>query len=114
VPETGDCDEPLVWGAEREIPRTDELGFVTRCVYSGRNVRFRLVGADQVVRITNAKDADVSVVGRGSVILKASPLALLGRAGTYSLNGGDYLPLPDIAKRITLGTPLAGGGNVIQ
>jgi hypothetical protein len=111
VPDSGDCDEPLVFGAEREVVKTDELGFVTRCVYSGRNLRFRLVGAEQLVRITNAKDADLSVVGRGSVILKA---AAPFRSGTYSLNGGDYVPLPDVAKRIVLGTPLAGGGNAVQ
>jgi hypothetical protein len=108
APKDDDCDLLSVWGAETEKTRLkpDRGGdFVTVCVFSGRDVRFRLIGQHEV-RLTGkdgiGKDISLSAVGRGPVSIKGSGGE---RDGTYSVNGGDYVSLPDELKRIVLGTP---------
>ena len=92
----GNCEGPLVWGAERERPVIDHLGQIVACVYSGQNVRFRLVGGKQELKIQRGRDIDLSVVGRGHGQIR-------GQSGQYSLNGGDYIALPDEIRKITIG-----------
>ena len=92
----GDCDGPLVWGAERERPVIDHLGQIVACVFSGQNVRFRLVGGKQDLRIQRGRDIDLSAVGRGFGSIR-------GIGGQYSLNGDAYVPLPDDVRRFSLG-----------
>lgn len=49
-----------------------------------RDGRWKVIGGAFLVRVSNATDVDISLVGRGRVSLR-------GTAGTYSVNGGDPL-----------------------
>jgi hypothetical protein len=74
-----DAGVPVVTGAERErdIDKDGEVEF-----YSGRDVRWKVLGGRYWLKIRQARDVDLSVVGRGTV------LRLRGTAGTYSVNDG--------------------------
>jgi hypothetical protein len=107
-PKAGHCDGPLVWGADIEKPRfvvdplTGESSL--RCVYTGLNIRFRLVGGDHDVKIVRGRDVAISAVGRGKAFLKG----MGGLAdGSYSVDARDYVSMPDEGRKITIGTPLA-------
>jgi hypothetical protein len=58
----------------------------TTTVYSGTNLRFRIVGKFRVT--IKGSDIDLTGVGQGRVGLK-------GTDGTYAFNGGVRRPLPD-------------------
>lgn len=111
VPKDGDCDALDVWGASRTRESVDELGVVFRCHFIGRNVRFRFVGGQHVIKIgrvlTPARDVDLSVVGRGFAFLKGSTSVL---DGVYSPNGEPFQSMPDEGKGLTIGAPTAPGG----
>ena len=49
-----------------------------------RDGRWKVIGGAFLVRVSNATDVDISLVGRARVSLR-------GTAGTYSVNGGDSL-----------------------
>jgi hypothetical protein len=72
-----------------------------RFLYSGENVRFRLIGGLSKVRI-EATGIDVSAVGRGTATLDGSGFSDL-QTGRYSLNGGPFLAMPRVPKLLTLG-----------
>ena len=106
-PRSGDCESLLVWeqgfradAVESEL-RTGEL----KCVFSGRNMRFRLVGGEPNVQLRGT-NIFVTAVGRGQATLKGQ------RSGTpsdgkYSLNGGVFEPFPVESVKLTIGAPLA-------
>jgi len=107
-PKAGHCDGPLVWGADVEKPRFTvdaETGLTTlRCVYTGANMRFRLVGGDHDIHIVRGRDVSISAVGRGKGFLKGTG----GTSdGTYALDARDYVSLPDEGRKITIGAPPA-------
>ena len=111
APKDDDCDTLNVWGAEDEKTRLKPVrirkgdittsDLVTVCVFSGKDVRFRLVGQNQV-RL-DGLNISVSAVGRGPVAIKGDGGLT---DGTYSVNGGDYVSLPDELRRFVLAPPL--------
>jgi hypothetical protein len=112
APRDGDCDLLEVWGATREKPWTDEDGVVYACQFFGRNIRFRFVGGQHVIRIGRpqvpARDIDLSVVGRGTAHLKGATGLL---DGVYSRNGEPYQPLPGEGLSFRIGAPAATPGG---
>jgi hypothetical protein len=114
-PKAGHCDGPLVWGADLERPRgiVDlETGeYHLRCVYTGANIRFRLVGDDHDITIVRGRDVAISAVGRGTAFLKGRGGITGLPDGTYSIDGRDYVSLPDAGRELEIGTPVLGGGE---
>jgi hypothetical protein len=88
--------EPDVSGASRQIDRADGS-----TVYLGTGIRFRAVAGNFRVRIFGA-GIDVNVVGQGTVRLFGS--SITNGAGKYSLNGGGWIVLPDVASTFTIGS----------
>ena len=109
------CTTALVWDDRVQISGLLKLlkldGIETEaCVYSGVDLRFRLVGADaSAIRLTG-NDISLSAVGRGRGQIKGKPdvkqtLADESLAdGTWSLNGEDYVSLPDEGRGFQLAT----------
>lgn len=89
------CASVAVWGNEGE--RFIDDGEVVRCVFSGTNVRFRLIGGSHRIAINRGRDIDASVVGRGTGTLR-------GTRGQYSLDGSPYEALVDGPVRFVLGS----------
>jgi hypothetical protein len=89
-----DANYPIVVGGKlrRETFRVTER--------NGRNIRFRLVGGFYRLRIEGA-GVDLSAVGRGSATLDGDERS--SDTGVYSLNGGEFQPLP--AEPTTLQLP---------
>ena len=104
-PKAGRCDSPLVWGwetVEERLLLGGDLGEGRlACVYTGAEIRFRLVGVHEEISIRGSNMA-ASVVGRGYAVLAGDGGFF---DGTYSQNGVDYRSLPDEARRFTVGTP---------
>jgi hypothetical protein len=105
-PKNDDCAEPLVWGAETWTPEpvivTGELGIKqTRCIYSGRDIRFRLAGGEHDVSIVRGRDFAISAAGKGEAFLRG-----MGGLtdGVYSVDGRDYVSLPDLGRWLNIGT----------
>jgi hypothetical protein len=68
--------------------------------FSGEgDLRFRLIGGLYRVRIAG-QGIDLSVVGKGAVVLDGSGFA--EQPGRFSINGGQYQPMPDEPTRYTL------------
>lgn len=84
---------PIVTGDDWHHDRTD-----TTTVYGGTKVRFRIIGGAFRVRVIGT-GVNLSVVGRGTV-------GLLGEGtaddGTYSIDGGDYVPVAGTQTTFTL------------
>ena len=94
-PAENDCSEVLVWGAEDELAQTTfkdrrSTALALRCVYSGKNLRFRLVGVSNDVRIAGTNIA-LSAVGTGFVFLRGNG----GDDGTIAVNADESASLPD-------------------
>ena len=105
-PRGGDCDSLLVWeqgfradAVEGEL-RTGEV----KCVFSGRNMRFRLVGGEPNVQLRGT-NIFVTAVGRGQAVLKGRESGVPSD-GRYSLNGGVFEPFPIESVKLTIGAPL--------
>jgi hypothetical protein len=62
-------------------------------VYRGTRVRFRIIGGAFRIRITG-RGINLSLVAKGNVTLKG---AGTDDDGTYSVNGGEYGPIPNFA-----------------
>ncbi len=99
-PKKDDCDTLLVWefgertdALERETKRGDLV-----CRYEGRKIRFRIVGGEPNVAARGSNIA-LAAVGRGSAQLR-------GTDGSYSVNGGEYIPLPDELRKVSIGATL--------
>ena len=97
-PVEGDGSGPIVYGADR----IRELGPHTT-LYIGEDVRFRLIGGSYRVSV-QAYGMDISAVGRGTALLDGSGFA--EQPGRFSVNGGSYQAMPDVATRYTLGQGL--------
>ena len=105
-PRGTDCESLLVWeqgfradGTEKELRNGDRA-----CVFTGRNMRFRLVGGEPSVRLSG-ENIFVTAVGRGQATLKGRAGSL--NDGTYSLNGAPFESLPDELLKAPIGAPLA-------
>ena len=94
-PVEGDGTGPVVFGASR----VRDLGN-GRTVYSGDNIRFRMIGGLYRVQV-NAIGIDISAVGRGTVTLDAT--GFTDFPGRFSLDGGVFQPLPGHATTYSLG-----------
>jgi hypothetical protein len=62
----------------------------TTTIVTGTKVRFRLIGGTFRIRVIG-RGVNLSLVGRGQVTLNGEGTL---DDGSYSLNGGDYLPVP--------------------
>jgi len=95
-PVAGDGIAPVVKGYQSKV----QLG-PRHWQYEGDgDIRFRLIGG--LYRVTVAGwGIDLSVVGRGAVVLDGSGFAG-EQPGRFSINGGRYLPMPDELTRYAL------------
>jgi hypothetical protein len=98
-----DVSDPIVWGDDRDRKLLPDGGIV----YTGKDVRFRVIGGSYRVVVRNATGIDLSVVGNGSVLLEGD----WPDPGVYSLDGEDCRvdrasckPLPRESKRLKLGS----------
>ena len=103
-PKDGDCSAQSVWGARTPRESETRTGLLV-CRYSGANVRFRLVGGRQWVRVWGP-EVFVSAVGRGNVWFQNRNE---DRVGTYSFDGERPSVLPVRLTQFTLGTALPSG-----
>jgi hypothetical protein len=98
-PADGDPLDVSVWGKSIVTSPSD-----TTTVYTGTNLRFRIIGRFRI----NVKgtDLDLSAVGQGKVGLK-------GTDGTYAFNGDARKALPDEddLKMFDLAAPADTGGQ---
>ncbi len=65
--------------------------------YLVRDGRWKIIGASFRIIVSNAVDADISLVGRGHGSIR-------GTAGTYSLNGSEFVAVPAELKVFMLRT----------
>jgi hypothetical protein len=104
-PRGGTCDSQLVWAWDTVYERTIPGGELGQgrlaCTYSGAEIRFRLVGFQNEVRLRGTNIA-ASIVGRGSAVLQGDGGFF---DGMYSLDGDFYRSLPDLSVRLVLGLP---------
>jgi hypothetical protein len=112
-PKTGLCDTQLVWGADDSETRAvfSKGEFELRCVYTGLNIRFRLVGGVHDISIVRGRDVAISAVGRGTAFIKGRGAITGLPDGTYSVDGGDYVSLPDAGRELEIGTPVTTVGG---
>lgn len=92
-PDPNDGTGPIVTGDDWHKDRSD-----TTTVYGGTKVRFRLIGGLFKIRVIGV-GVNLSVVGRGTVGLTGEGTA---DDGTYSIDGGDYVSVPETATSFTL------------
>ena len=97
-----DASDPIVWGDDKDRRLLPDGSIV----YSGKAVRFRVIGGSYRVVVRNASGLDLSVVGNGVVWLEGDG----PDPGVYSLDGEDCRvdrasckPLPK-EKRLKLGS----------
>ena len=90
-PKPYDAKRPVVYGATRTIYRN-----VKTTVFQGKNVRFRLIGAQFQIRL-QGKAIFVSAIGRGKFLLDGAGdvAANIFYDGVWSLNDEPYKSLPD-------------------
>lgn len=102
IEDASGATDPIVRGHERRIVRS---AFVT--TYSGKGVRFRILRGRFSVRIVGATGVSLSAVGHGTAQLKGAGLEELGLSnGMYSLNGGEFLPVPDDGVTLRVRAPV--------
>jgi hypothetical protein len=106
-PRGGTCESQLVWAWDTLLERTlpgGELGEGRlACIYTGLEIRFRLVGWNTEVRLRGMNIA-ASIVGRGTAVLEGDGGFF---DGMYSLNGDVFRSLPDLSQRLALAAPPA-------
>ncbi|HEY6068008.1 MAG TPA: hypothetical protein VIU81_04880 [Gaiellaceae bacterium] len=96
-PVDGDGTGPIVTGDDfPPIERSD-----TTTTWRGTKVRFRLIGGFFKIKI-QGRGINLSVVGKGTVTLDG---AGTDNDGTFSVNGGDYVPIPDFLLPFPLSAP---------
>jgi hypothetical protein len=105
IPLERDCSDLNVAGAEgrdESAAWVDEDSLVWVCKFADRRggLRFRLSG-QQTIRFKRMRNLNMSVVGRGSGRIRGTGDA----DGTYSLNGDDFVSLPDDPDDFVLGAP---------
>jgi hypothetical protein len=79
----------------------------TREWHQGRNIRFRLSGGLYRLKI-QGRGINLAAVGHGSVTLDGDER--YADTGIYSLNGGDFLPVPYDPESLQLAAPEVTGG----
>jgi opacity protein-like surface antigen len=87
-PIDSDGTGPIVTGDEWSKERSD-----TTTTWGGTRVRFRNIGGMFKV-VVRGRGISLSFVGKGNVSLKGAGTE---DDGTYSVNGGEYSPVPDFA-----------------
>ena len=92
-PDPNDGTGPIVTGDDWHKDRSD-----TTTVYGGSRVRFRLIGGSFKIRVIGV-GVNLSVVGRGAVSLVGDGTA---DDGSYSIDGGDYVSIPDTLTSFSL------------
>ena len=99
-----DTKRPVVYGATRTKYKNEKT-----TVYTGNNVRFRLIGALYSIRI-EGRAIFMSAIGRGQGTLDGdgSAQANIFYDGVYSLNDEPYHSLPDDLTSFELATPPTG------
>jgi hypothetical protein len=100
-----DSKRPVVYGSTKTIYRN-----VRTTIYQGKNVRFRLIGAQYELRM-QGRSIFLSAIGRGDGLVDGSgdPSADIFYDGVWSLNDEPYQSLPDVAQSFDLAaTPTAG------
>ncbi len=99
-----DTKRPVVYGATKTTYRN-----ANTVVYQGRNVRFRLIGAQYSVRL-DGRAIFLSAIGRGRGMLDGAGDVAAGIFfdGVLSLNEEPYRSLPDDRTSFELVTPPAG------
>jgi hypothetical protein len=107
-----DGPEPRVLGAGWVRERADG----TPIYGGGRGIRFRFIGGQFVLRVTNAVGLQLSVVGKGKVRLDGAGSLTTGVVydGVYSLNGEPPASLPDEPETLQLRPPVATGTRPIR
>jgi hypothetical protein len=91
-PSPDDGAPPVVSGEERHVDVTD-----THDIYSGTDVRFRIVGGIFKLRVSGS-GIDLGVVAKGWGRIQASDT----NTGTFSVNGAPRRLLPDEREVFTL------------
>ena len=99
-----DNKRPIVYGATRTIYKNER-----KVVYQGRSLRFRLIGAQYMVRL-EGRAIFMSAIGRGKGMLDGDGNVENGifYDGVWSLNDEPYHSLPDDATAFELVTPTPG------
>ena len=75
----------------------------TTTIVTGTKVRFRLIGGAFRIKVVG-RGVNLSVVGRGMVTLNGEGTL---DDGSYSINIGDYLPIPSEQTTFVLSAPSA-------
>ena len=95
-PVDGDGTGPIVTGDNWSRDVSD-----TTTTWGGKTVRFRLIGGFFRIKI-QGRGINLSVVGKGTVTLDG---AGTDNDGTFSVNGGDYVSIPDFLLPFPLSAP---------
>jgi hypothetical protein len=94
-PVEGDGTGPIVRGDEWALERGEAT-----TVYGGKGVRFRLIGGAFRIKVLG-RGINLSVVGKGTVTLDGAGTF---DDGTYSVNDGEYAPIPALPITFPLST----------
>lgn len=99
-----DAKRPMVYGATKTTCKSAK-----KVVYQGRNLRFRLIGAQYTIRL-EGRAIFMSAIGRGKGMLDGDGDVQQGifYDGVWSLNEEAYHSLPDGLTRFELVTPTPG------
>jgi hypothetical protein len=92
-PDPTDGTGPKVTGQDWHRERSDITD-----VYGGTDVRFRLIGGAFRIKVIGT-GVNLSVVGKGTVSLNGEGTL---DDGSYSVDGGDYVPVPAILTTFSL------------
>ena len=84
-PVDGDGTGPIVTGDEWSNERD-----ATTTTWGGTKVRFRIIGGSFRI-VVKGRGINLSLVGKGNVTLDGAGTL---DDGSYSVNGGEYLPMP--------------------
>jgi hypothetical protein len=92
-PVEGDGSGPVVTGDEWSVEKSE-----TTTTWGGTRVRFRIIGGAFKI-VVRGRGINLSVVGKGNVTLDGAGIADDGTDddGMYSVNGGEYIGIPDLA-----------------
>jgi hypothetical protein len=84
----------IVLGWENKVPLTP-----TRTAYTGKDLRFKLLGGDNILFIRGS-GISLSAVGEGKVTLDGGNVA---NDGKFSIDDGPFLSLPDSIHTFSFG-----------
>jgi hypothetical protein len=84
----------IVLGYDKKVALTP-----TKTVYSGEDMRFKLLGGDNILFIRGS-GISLSVVGEGKVSLDGGNVANVGK---FSIDDGPFRSLPDVYQTFSFG-----------